>query len=101
MFSLESPNGGDSNAYTQYTSFIIQKKITPDYSNSAAMGFFSLGTQERVRNSRSKRAISVRATVVLLYLFASLDEESFLELCLFIIATCNNILLGQPSNLPQ
>ena len=30
------------------------------------MGFF-LGTQERVRNSRGKRAISVRATEVLLY----------------------------------
>ena len=28
---------------------------------------FSLGTQERVRNSRGKRAISVRATEVLLY----------------------------------
>ena len=46
--------------------FIMKKKITPDYSNSAAMGFF-LGTQERVRNSRGKRAISVRATEVLLY----------------------------------
>ena len=33
---------------------------------SEAMGFF-LGTQERVRNSSSKRAISVRVTEVLLY----------------------------------
>ena len=31
------------------------------------MGFFSLGTKERVRNSRGKRAISVRAIEVLLY----------------------------------
>ena len=31
------------------------------------MGFFP-GTQERVRNSRGKRAISVRATEVLLYI---------------------------------
>ena len=31
------------------------------------MSFF-LGTQERVRNSRGKRAISVRATEVLLYI---------------------------------
>ena len=30
------------------------------------MGFF-LGTQEGVRNNRGKRAISVRATEVLLY----------------------------------
>ena len=30
---------------------------------------FFLGTQERVRNSRGKRAISVRAIEVLLYFF--------------------------------
>ena len=30
------------------------------------MGFFQ-GTEERVRNSRGRRAISVRATEVLLY----------------------------------
>ena len=57
MLSLESPHRGDSNVYTQYTIFIIKKKIIPDYSKSAAMGFF-LGTQERARNSRGKRAIS-------------------------------------------
>ena len=26
--------------YAKYTNFIIKKKITPDYSKSAAMGFF-------------------------------------------------------------
>ena len=36
---------------------------------SAAMGLSLLGTQERVRNSRGKRAISVRASEVLLYSF--------------------------------
>ena len=41
VFSLESPHRGDSNVYTQYTIFVIKKKITPDYSKSAAMGFFS------------------------------------------------------------
>ena len=56
VFSLESPHRGDSNVYTQYTIFIIKKIITPDYSKSADMGFFFLGTQERVRNSRGKRA---------------------------------------------
>ena len=40
MFSLESPHRGDSNEYTQYTIFIIEKKITLDYPKSAAMGFF-------------------------------------------------------------
>ena len=53
--------------YTQYTIFIIKMTITPEYSKSAAIGFF-LGSQERVRNSHGKRAISVRATEVLLYL---------------------------------
>ena len=53
--------------YIQYTIFIIKKKITPDFSKSATMGFVFLGTQERVRNSRGKRAISVQATEVLLY----------------------------------
>ena len=46
----------------------IKKKITLNYSKSATMGFFFQGTQERVRNSRGKRAISVRATEVLLYI---------------------------------
>ena len=67
MFSLESPHGGNSNENTQYTIFDIKKKITLNYPESAAMEFFQ-GTQERVRNSRGKRAISVRATEVLLYL---------------------------------
>ena len=67
MFSLESPNRGDSNENTQYTIVNIKKKITLNYSNSAAMGCFQ-ETQERVRSSRGKRAISVRATDGLLYL---------------------------------
>ena len=67
VFSLESPHRGDSNEYTQYTVFDIKKKITLNYPKSAAKGFF-LGTQERVRNSRGKRAISVPATEVLLYI---------------------------------
>ena len=39
---------------------IQKKKITLNYHKYAAMGFFQ-GTQERVRTSRGKRAISVRA----------------------------------------
>ena len=65
MFSLESPHRGDSNEYTQYTIFNIEKKITLNYLKSAAMVFFQ-GTQERVRNNRGIRAISVRAIEVLL-----------------------------------
>ena len=40
MFSLESPHGGDSNVYSQYTIFNINSKITLNYPKSAAMRFF-------------------------------------------------------------
>ena len=69
VYSLEWPFKGDSNEYTQYTIFNIKKKITLNCPKSADMGFFQ-ETQERVRNSHGKRAISVRATEVLLYLFS-------------------------------
>ena len=67
VFVLESPHRGDSNEVTQYTILNIKRKITLNYPKSAGMGFF-LGTQTRVRNSRGKRAVSVPATEVLLYL---------------------------------
>ena len=70
MFSLESPHRGDSNEHTKYTIFNIKKKITLNYPKSAAMGFWVWdfhGTQDRVRDNPGKRAISVRATEVLLY----------------------------------
>ena len=57
MFSLESPQGGDSNEYTQYTIFNIKKKIKLNYPKSAAKGLFSK-TQEEF-NSHGKQAISV------------------------------------------
>ena len=57
-----------SNEYTQYTIFNLKRNITKNYPKSAFMGFFFQGTQERARNSRGKRAISVRATEALLYL---------------------------------
>ena len=48
-------------------------EIIPDTFKSAAMDLFLLGTQERVRNIRGKRAISVRAIKVLLYLVPSYE----------------------------
>ena len=68
MFSLEALHRGDSNKHTQYTLFTIKLKITQDYPKSVAIRFLP-GTQGRVRNSRGKRTISVRATEVPLYLF--------------------------------
>ena len=67
VFSLDSPHRGDSNEYTQYTILNMNKKNTLNYPKCATMGFFQ-ETQERVRNSRGKRAISVRAIEVLLYI---------------------------------
>ena len=65
--SLESPHRGASNEYTQYTIFNIKKKITLNYPKSAAMGFCSNGLKNEFETaSRGKRAISVRATEVLL-----------------------------------
>ena len=46
---------------------ICKGKIPLNYPKSAAMGFFQ-GTQDRVRNSRGKRAFGVRAIEVLLYM---------------------------------
>ena len=61
VFSLELSHRSGSNECIKYTSFNIKKKITLNYPNSAALGFFQ-GTQNQVRNSGSKRAISGRPT---------------------------------------
>ena len=65
VFLLESPHRGDSNEYIQYTIFYMKKK---KILNLQLWDLFQ-GTQERVRNSRGKRAISVRAIEVLLYIY--------------------------------
>ena len=83
VFSLESPHWGDSNKYTQYTVFNIKMKIIPNYPKSAANGF--LGTQERVRNSRGKRTMSVRATEVLLYIPLGIHETVSMMLAKYVI----------------
>ena len=73
VYSRESPHQGDSNEFTQYTIFYIKKKITLAYLKSAAME-----TQERVRNSRGKRDISVRATEVLLCMFGPMQVTNYI-----------------------
>ena len=95
VFSLETPHPGDSNEYTQHTISNLEKKITliiPNIIMSAALGFFSQGTLERVGNSRHKRAISVRATDVLLYLqLVARETESILTLLSVRVLTAANI----------
>ena len=56
MFSLESPHRGDSNENTQYNK--EKHHIIPDLQ----LREIFQGIKERIRNSRGKRAISVRAT---------------------------------------
>ena len=86
--SLESPHRGDSNEYTQYTIFNIEKIIL-SYPKSAAVGFFQ-GTQERVRDSSGKRAISVRVTEVLLY--GWIDRQMYgWMICNFTSSVLNSI----------
>ena len=78
MFSLASPHRGDSDKNTQHTIINIKKRkseIIPNTIISAAMSFFLLGTQERVQNSRGKRAISVRAADVQLYYLSQVSAS--------------------------
>ena len=49
---------------------VYKRKSTEIIPNLQLLDFFQ-GTQRQVRNSRGKRAISVRATEVLLYKFMS------------------------------
>ena len=54
--------------------FSIQKKKNyTKLSQICRQGFVFLGTEERVRNNRGKRAISVRAIEVLLYMVCYRD----------------------------
>ena len=65
----------------------IKKKITLIIPKSETKGFF-LGTQEQVRNSRGKRAISVRATEVLLY-------SEFISIIVQIISTFLHFIIEE------
>ena len=82
---------------------IKKRKITLNYPKSADKGFF-LGTQERVRNSRGKRAISVRAIEVLLYLqFLLSNRIQNLSLTSTVISNCLNacdVILAPGNELP-
>ena len=55
MFSLELPHRGDSNEYTQYTIFNMNKKNTLNYPKSAAMGFFSMGLKNEFETAVVKK----------------------------------------------
>ena len=61
VFPLESPHRGDSNEYIQYAIFNIKKKNNPKLSQICSYGILFQRTQEGVRNSRGRRAISVQA----------------------------------------
>ena len=69
VFSLESPHRGDSNEYTQYTIFNIEKENHPKIISNLQLWIFVPNDSRTSSNSPGKRAISVRATEVLVYLF--------------------------------
>ena len=58
VYTLESPHWGDSNVYTQYTIFQYEKEKTPLIIPNLQLWDFFQGTQDWVRKSRGKRAIS-------------------------------------------
>ena len=88
VFSLESPHRGDSNEYTQHTTFKIKKENHPKLSQICNYGILLLWSQEQVQNSRGKRAISVRAIEILLYLYCQLHC-----LCSWVVYAFTLILL--------
>ena len=67
VFSLEMPQQGDSNEYTQYTIPQYKKRKSSYIILSLHLWDLFQGTLEGVRNSHGKQAISVRAIEVLLY----------------------------------
>ena len=51
MFSLESPHRGDSNEYTQYTIFNINKEIHPKLSIICSYEIFSKGFKNKIETA--------------------------------------------------
>ena len=51
MFSLESPHGGDSNEFTQYTFFNITKENHPKLFPISGYGIFSKGLKNRIETA--------------------------------------------------
>ena len=80
VFSLETSQQGDSNEYTQYTISQYKRENHSELSQNLHLWDLFQRTQERVRNSRGKRAISVRATQVLLYMYQNYIQNHSLSL---------------------
>ena len=70
--------------------FKYKKENHTKLSQICSQEVFFQGTQERVRNSHGKRAISVRATEVLLYFFLSITSDILYSL-----------FIGQKFSLPK
>ena len=51
MFSLESPHRGDSNDYTQYTIFNIERKSPKIIPNLQLLDFFSKGLKNEFKTA--------------------------------------------------
>ena len=97
VFSVESPHRGDSNEYTQYTTFEITtqyttfeitKEITLNYPKSAALDFFPRDSRASSKSGGTP-AISVRFTEGLLYMAISNVLLSFLSVVFVYSFSCN------------
>ena len=51
MFSVESPHGGDSSEYTQYTIFNIKTENHPKLSQSCSYGIFFRGLENELETA--------------------------------------------------
>ena len=87
VFSVEWPHRGDSNKYTQYTTFDITKEITQNYPKSAAMEFFS----KRLKNEFEKVVVDQPSMSAdgLLYMAISNVLLSFLTVVFVYSFSCN------------
>ena len=78
MFSLESPQRGDSNEYTQYSIFNIKKKITLNIPNLQLWDFFSYELKHEFETAKVKEPSVLEplkfCTFYLCFLIVSYDE---------------------------
>ena len=86
MFSLESPQRGDSYEYADYTISQYKKENLPKLSQICIYGIFPGDLK-----TSSKRAISVRAIEVLLYMDADRDAEHLSRANGFPTFDCNRV----------
>ena len=89
MFFLELPHLGDSDEYTQYTIFIIKKKISLNYPRSAAIGIFTKGFKNEFETAMEKIATEGLLYISKMFLIKVVDNKQNVgKYCLFFPSPC-------------